>query len=690
METACGSLMSELKKMWDDIGENEVERDKILYQLEQECLKVYKRKVDEASRNCAQLRQAIAESEAELARICAALGEQPVNPRPKSSSLKMELEAIRPQLQEMKHRKLERERQFADVMNAIDIVLEELGLSRKEFPNVIALDESDMSLRRLEEMKGHLLSLQAKKSDRLKQVLHLLESLNSLCLVLGIDFRNTVVEIHPTLDGSYASKSVSAQTIDRLTAVIHKLREVKIQRLNMVQDLATTMVELWNLMDTPVEEQHPFLSVTRTIAASESEITEPDALSLQFIKSAEVEVSRLLELKTSKLKEVLLKKRLALEEICRKAHIVLDADQSTEFSLEAIESGAIDPSYLLEQIEIKISTLKEEAFSRREILEKVDKWLTACDEESWLEEYNRDDNRYNGGRGTHLILKRAEKARALVNKIPGMVDILTSKAKSWERERGVPFLYDGVSLLSMLEQYGLVKQGKELERQRQRDQKRLQGQLIAEQEALFGAKPSPSPSVKKNLGGGGNNKRYSMGGAMLQTPYAERSALSIHTMKKKNPVKQPALANVTQNFVAHSSGKRESSIHAKQQHSINISNPNRNPLSPLSSLSFNTNSPNIIIPRNEDETPPSSLMTTPVKNVCGGMIGGGGGYTTPKNIMPMRTPSTPPSAASIAMQTAATPAAAAASLAADDDDYVEYSFEEKRAGFFIPRLQQIH
>lgn len=69
------------QKIWDEIGEPEIERDKMLCQLEQECLEAYRRKVDQASRSCAQLRQAVAESEAELARICAALGEQPVNVR---------------------------------------------------------------------------------------------------------------------------------------------------------------------------------------------------------------------------------------------------------------------------------------------------------------------------------------------------------------------------------------------------------------------------------------------------------------------------------------------------------------------------------------------------------------------------------------------------------------------------------
>lgn len=31
----------------------------------------------------------------------------------------------------------------------------------------------------------------------------------------------------------------------------------------------------------------------------------------------------------------------------------------------------------------------------------------------------QDDNRYNAGRGEHLTLKRAKKARALLKKIPG-------------------------------------------------------------------------------------------------------------------------------------------------------------------------------------------------------------------------------------------------------------------------------
>lgn len=37
----------------------------------------------------------------------------------------------------------------------------------------------------------------------------------------------------------------------------------------------------------------------------------------------------------------------------------------------------------------QILRAKEAASSRKIIMEKVDKWMTACEEECWLEEYDR-------------------------------------------------------------------------------------------------------------------------------------------------------------------------------------------------------------------------------------------------------------------------------------------------------------
>lgn len=54
---------------------------------------------------------------------------------------------------------------------------------------------------------------------------------------------------------------------------------------------------------------------------------------------AEIEVLRLQKMKSSKIKEVLLKKKLHLDEIYRVAHMVADGHNSIDYSAETIESG---------------------------------------------------------------------------------------------------------------------------------------------------------------------------------------------------------------------------------------------------------------------------------------------------------------------------------------------------------------
>ncbi|KAK8577492.1 hypothetical protein V6N13_027764 [Hibiscus sabdariffa] len=543
LETTCRTLLDELQIIWDEIGETHADRDEMLLELERECVEVYRRKVDQANLNKAHIRQTIADYEAELAAICSAMGERPVHIRQsdiKVGSLKEELGKILPLVEEVKRRKMERINHFTDVLDQIQMIRNGISGSTESVSSETLIDETDLSLMKLEELHRELHELQKEKSNRLKQVQDHLNVLSSLCSVMGMDFKLTVAEVHPSLGDSEGSRSISNNTIEQLGATLNKLREAKIQRMERLQDLATTMLELWNLMDTPIEEQQKFQDVTCNVAASEDEITEPNSLSEDFINYVEAEVSRLEELKSSKMKELVLKKRSELREICRKTHLVPDTE--LEDVIEAIEFGVVDAATVLEQIELHIAKFKEEAFSRKEILEKVEKWLAACDEECWLEEYNRDEKRYNLGKGTHLTLKRAEKARALVNKLPGMTETLISKTMAWEEERETEFLYDGVRalitypleycsifaytfvytiqihLLSMLEDYAVLREEKEQERRRLRDQKKLQGQIIVEQEVLYGSKPTPSkPPNAKKISKQSSLKRSTSGGSMLKT-----------------------------------------------------------------------------------------------------------------------------------------------------------------------------
>lgn len=67
------------QKIWDEVGEPDDERDKMLLEIEQECLRIYLRKVDDAKECRAKLKQEIDVAEAEISDICTSLGVKPVN-----------------------------------------------------------------------------------------------------------------------------------------------------------------------------------------------------------------------------------------------------------------------------------------------------------------------------------------------------------------------------------------------------------------------------------------------------------------------------------------------------------------------------------------------------------------------------------------------------------------------------------
>lgn len=62
--------------IWDEVGEEKFEREKVLLELEQECLEIYRRKVDTANISRARLHQLLAESEAEFTHLLLSLGER--------------------------------------------------------------------------------------------------------------------------------------------------------------------------------------------------------------------------------------------------------------------------------------------------------------------------------------------------------------------------------------------------------------------------------------------------------------------------------------------------------------------------------------------------------------------------------------------------------------------------------------
>ncbi|KAE8679514.1 protein YLS7-like [Hibiscus syriacus] len=703
IEKSCGSLLCELQKIRDEVGEADDEWDTTLFEVERECHQVYTKRIEEAKECRTKLQRGIASAMAELSDIFTSMGENSVRYDLKpGGNLKEELEAIIPLLEDMRWKKVERTNQFVGVVEQIQNLSNEILGVKEQNGNKVFVDETNLSLRRLEELHSELLDLQNEKIKRLNQVQDHLYTINSLCTVLGMDLKQTVCRIHPSLDNLNVAKDVSNNTITRLVAQIQSLQELKLKRMQKIQDLASALLELWYLMDTPMEEQQMFLNVSCKIAASEPEFKEPNMLSLDSIKKVEEEVSRLQLLKTCKMKEIVLKKKVELEDMCRRTHMVMGALISKDYSIEAMESGAIDPLYLLENIDLQIAKVKEEAVSRKEILEKVEKWLAAREEESWLEEYNRDDNRYNAGRGAHLILKRAERARTVVNKIPAMVEALTSKTIAWEKERGAEFFYDGGRLLTMLEDYSSLRQEKEIQTQRHRNQKKIHGQQMTEQEALYGSKPSPSMTGKKASRTPttvANHRKLSFGGAMLQQVKREKPASHLKPNKKADYMNENSLTNHQRStgFTTHS-GRRNSEVPGRVEKKQPLSAAKMRVIEPpavrkpLSSVSFavnnNANGVNPIEDQKkvQNEQKSSPGCKTPMAKASKTTLNEDEKGTPETMPIPMpKTPSTV-SAPMLMATTPATPATLGAykfGKILEQVQHIEYSFEEVRAGFLL-------
>ncbi|KAL5201383.1 hypothetical protein ABZP36_035737 [Zizania latifolia] len=537
--TSCGALLRELQQIWTEVGESEGEKNKVLSEIERECLEVYRRKVDDANRTRVQLHQSVATKQAEVASLIATLGEHKLYLKKDKSvvPLREQLAAVVPVLEKLKGKKDERVKQFSDIRSQIEKIRFELSEfnNHDDSANSLIVDENDLSTSKLNNYQAELQTLQKEKSDRLHKVLEYVNEVHSLCGVLGIDFGKTLNGIHPSLhqNGLEQSTNISNTTLEGLASTISNLKAERKSRIDKMRETMESLCQLWKLMDSTAEERRQFNKVMSILISPEEGITSPGVLSQETIEKMEAEVERLTKLKASRLKEIFMKKRSELEEICKNAHIEPDASTAPEQTNAMIDSGIIDPSELLANIESQILRAKEESLSRKDIMDRINKWITACDEEAWLQEYNQDSKRYSAGRGAHINLKRAEKARILVTKIPAMVDNLINRTFAWENARNKPFLYDGGRLVSVLEEYRLNREQKEEEKRRYRDQKKLESILLKEKEAIFGSKPSPKRAGSLNRRS--NGYRYSGNSNGLMTPNPRRSSLGGATPELLTP-----------------------------------------------------------------------------------------------------------------------------------------------------------
>ncbi|KAK9934384.1 hypothetical protein M0R45_021530 [Rubus argutus] len=452
LETSCGYLLQELQMIWDEIGQEQFEREKEL-----------------------------AEAEAEFTHLLLSLGERSLPGRPEkmAGTLKEQLDSITPALREMRLRKEDRVNKFRTVQGQIQKISAEIA-GQSEYENSssdVKVNENDLSLKKLEEYQTELQRLHNEKNERLKRVEKYISSIQKLSSILGTDSSMVITKVHPSLNELCGiAKNISNSILVKLNSTVKSLEEEKQKRFEKVmiylytklldssdanslvrQNISMIYFSAYTvsayhhlgkaLTTCGISWTHPikifncFSHVTSLLSVSSAEVSDPGSLTQNIIQQAEAEVKRLDQLKASKMKELFIKKQNELKEICNKSHMEIPMQSEMDNIINLMNSGEIDHADLVMNMDQQISRAEEEASSRKTIMEKVEKWMLARDEERWLEEYGRDENRYSVRRGAHKNLRRAERARVLVNKIPALVDLLIENTKSWKKkERRLSFM----------------------------------------------------------------------------------------------------------------------------------------------------------------------------------------------------------------------------------------------------------
>lgn len=193
-------------------------------------------------------------------------------------TLKDQISAIKPFLEDLRLRKKDRIKEFSEIQSQIVQICGEIaGNGQSKNYADPQVDENDLTVKRLGELKSHLKELQNEKvlplsnailvstrliglfsyidgfylyllhfclsflksglqAFRLQKVNSHLSTIHELSVVMSVDFLKTVHEVHPSLSepSNGQSRSISNETLARLTGVINSLKREKQQRLQKV------------------------------------------------------------------------------------------------------------------------------------------------------------------------------------------------------------------------------------------------------------------------------------------------------------------------------------------------------------------------------------------------------------------------------------------------------------------------
>ncbi|CAE5991088.1 unnamed protein product [Arabidopsis arenosa] len=277
--TARSSLLQELQELWLEIGESDDMREKMTQELEQKCLDIYKEKVDETRKYRDELQRSLSEAEAEIASLISTLGEQ------KGASLKDRISTVKPLLEDLRMKKDLKGKELSEILTQIAEISS--NIAGNDYP----CSSGDLTQTTLDGLKAYLQYLHNEKAVRLQKVNSYISVVHELSEIMSFDLSEALLKVHESLTG--CSLSISDDTLAGLTELVESRKKEKHQRLLQLQGLLRTMHELWELMETPVDERGRFGHFSSLLSQAADDALEKGCLGLDILREAEAEVERL-------------------------------------------------------------------------------------------------------------------------------------------------------------------------------------------------------------------------------------------------------------------------------------------------------------------------------------------------------------------------------------------------------------
>jgi len=449
-----------LNFLWSKVGLTDEEREAELEIIVNTVRAVYEDRLAREQAHVDELESAVITVTAQIKAILSAL-ESPeaeiaaVDTKPRGVSLRDNVQSLRADLAAVEEVRTQRAAQIAAKLAELSVINAQLGSAPK---TGLEAAGDDVSVSRLTSLTSELAEAAAERAKRLPVVQDLAQEVSDQLMELGIvgeagvdanDEVGALIAQNPrvgtdvagtlklfvigeleqkVLDRQFDAIGVDSNTIKQLQERTVELSEMRKERTSKLHEFAQSIMPLWRRLSVPIDEQQAW-------------VKNNGGLSIQALRSCQLEIIRLLQLQQEALGPMIAAARGKITELWD--HLMISQDERVRFADFRSEELSDE---VLQAHEQHISLLTARANAMRPVLELIARRDELKRTALVLADMEQDPDRYKKPR--HLI--EEERLRKQLRSMPKVEAEIRAQVPAWEEQYG-EFKVDGVRYLDLME-----------------------------------------------------------------------------------------------------------------------------------------------------------------------------------------------------------------------------------------------